>query len=214
ATYRFLVSLRPIALDLGCHINLETHEEITSFELVRLVERVGPDVCGIVFDTANLLQRLEHPAWTTRRVAPYVRQTQLKDATVRIDGDGSYRFELVPCGDGLVDFDLVLRELADSPTTVTLTIENLESSLDFPGPAPVTRMPLDDPEFVAGHPDLSLAELAAYVALVNRHARAEAPGAGAEGPGSADAMAALLRSREHLTERREALADARRAAAC
>ncbi len=33
ATERFLHSLAPAARDLGCHLNLETHEEITSFEL-------------------------------------------------------------------------------------------------------------------------------------------------------------------------------------
>ncbi|MGE3913741.1 MAG: sugar phosphate isomerase/epimerase family protein, partial [Chloroflexota bacterium] len=52
ATERFLHKLAPIARDLGIHINLETHEEITTFEVVRLVEAVGPDVMGITFDIA------------------------------------------------------------------------------------------------------------------------------------------------------------------
>jgi hypothetical protein len=42
ATERFLLKLAPIARDLGIHMNIETHEEITSFELVHLVESVGP----------------------------------------------------------------------------------------------------------------------------------------------------------------------------
>lgn len=70
AIERFLSRLASYARDLGIHINLETHEEITSFELVRLVEAVGPDVIGIVYDTANALHRVEHPVWTARRVAP------------------------------------------------------------------------------------------------------------------------------------------------
>ena len=195
ATYRFLLSLRPIALDLGQHINLETHEEITSFELVELIGRVGPDVCGIVFDTANLLQRLEHPARTTERVAPYVRQTQLKDATIVVEPSGNYRYDLRPCGDGLVDFDHVVTTLREYAPTVNLTIENVESRDDFPGPSPVTVLPLDDPEFLAGHPDLSLAEFADYVALVNRRGDRTTD---STAPHHDDALAALTRSRDHL----------------
>lgn len=35
ATRRFLLKLKPIAQDLGIHLNLETHEEITTFEILR-----------------------------------------------------------------------------------------------------------------------------------------------------------------------------------
>ena len=43
-------------------MNIETHDEITSFEILRLIERVGADCVGVVFDTANGLQRGEHVA--------------------------------------------------------------------------------------------------------------------------------------------------------
>src|SRR5262249_8369500 len=74
ATERFLPTLAPIARDLGIHLNLETHEEITTFECVRLVEAVGPDVMGVVFDTSNVLHRGEDPVAAAGRIAPYVRQ--------------------------------------------------------------------------------------------------------------------------------------------
>lgn len=136
ATTAFLRMLRPIALDLGVHVNLETHEEITSFELVDLVDAVGPEVCGIVYDTANLAQRLEHYAWTARRVAPYVRQLQLKDCTVAAHADG-YEFALAPsCGDGIIDFGVVLAALEVSPVALNLTIEAQECADDYPGSAP------------------------------------------------------------------------------
>ncbi|MFB9767543.1 hypothetical protein ACFFOS_24420, partial [Nocardioides kongjuensis] len=38
ATARFVDTLAPALKDLGVHLNVETHEEITSFELVRLIE--------------------------------------------------------------------------------------------------------------------------------------------------------------------------------
>ncbi|WP_242911423.1 sugar phosphate isomerase/epimerase family protein [Actinomadura terrae] len=194
ATRRFLERLRPIALDLGVHVNLETHEEITSFELVELVETVGPDVLGIVFDTANPLQRLEHPRFTTDRVAPYVRQTQLKDCALT-PVEGGYRFELTSCGDGVVDFEYVLSTLARTAPGVNLTIENEESRDDFPGPVPVTVLPIRDPEFVASHSDLTVPEFAEFTALIyEQRARAVPP----SHFGHDEAMDAVLRSRDHI----------------
>ncbi|WP_218005148.1 sugar phosphate isomerase/epimerase family protein [Actinomadura macra] len=210
ATGRFLERLRPIALDLGVHINLETHEEITSFELVDLIETVGPDVCGIVYDTANPLQRLEHPRYTADRVAPYVRQTQLKDCSIT-PVEGGYRFDLTPCGDGLVDFAYILSALARTAPGVNLTIENQESRADFPGPTPVTVLPVRDPDFVGSHADLTVPEFAAFTGLAYDRA---APGSQPWAPaspahfGDDEAMAAVLRSLAHLTQVRDRVAAA------
>ena len=138
ATERFLKTLAPIARDLGIHINLETHEEITSFELVRLIEAVGPDVTGVVFDTANVLQRVEHPVWAARRIANYVRQTHIKDAVVS-HADGGLVFQLRPCGDGVVDFRQLLPIIAAANPSVNLSIEN-DQSLEDRSPARVRNV--------------------------------------------------------------------------
>ncbi|MGO4679430.1 sugar phosphate isomerase/epimerase family protein [Microbacterium sp. 2MCAF23] len=197
ATVGFLRRLRPIAADLDVHVNLETHEEITSFELVGIVESVGADVFGIVYDTANLAQRLEHYAWTAARVAPYVRQVQLKDCTVTPHAEG-YEFALASsCGEGTIDFGVILRELSAGPVPLNLTIEARECVDDYPGPAPVIVMPIQDPEFVASHRDLTVPEFAAFVGWgaspIGVHedrdtARFDEPAA----------LQALRRSRDHL----------------
>jgi len=170
ATERFLKILAPIARDLGIHMNLETHEEITSFELVRLVEAVGPDVTGIVFDTANVLQRGEHPVMSARRVAPYVRQTHVKDALIAYDGD-ILDFQMRPCGGGVVDFRAILPILAAANPNLNLSIENYESFADRP--RKVTKMIIEiaDPLWLEGHPDLTVEEYAAYLEMVRNYAR-------------------------------------------
>ena len=61
---------------------METHDEITSFDILRLIESVGEDCTGVVLDTASVLQRGEHPVFAAKRVAPFVRQTHIKDAYV------------------------------------------------------------------------------------------------------------------------------------
>ncbi|HKT56813.1 MAG TPA: sugar phosphate isomerase/epimerase family protein [Microbacterium sp.] len=168
ATEKFLKRLAPIARDLGIHMNMETHEEVTSFELVRLVEAVGPDTTGIVFDTSNVLQRMEHPLFSARRVAPYVRQTHLKDAYVAHE-EGGLAHQLRPYGDGVVDFAGVLPIIVAANPTINVTIEPPQSYLDK---APAQRprvIEAFDPEFLAGHPDLGVEELAAYLDMIHTY---------------------------------------------
>jgi len=168
ATEKFLKRLAPIARDLGIHMNLETHEEVTSFELVRLVEAVGPDTTGIVFDTSNVLQRMEHPVFSARRVAPYVRQTHLKDAYVAHE-EGGLAHQLRPYGTGLVDFAGLLPIIVAANPRMNVTIEPPQPYADK---APAQRprvIEAFDPEFLAGHPDLGVEELAAYLDMVHAY---------------------------------------------
>ncbi len=166
ASAKFLKQLAPIARDLGIHINIETHEEVTSFELVRLVEEVGPDVTGIVYDTTNPLQRLEHPLRTAQRVAPYVRQTHCKDGILSY-GDGGVDYQHRPIGTGVVDYHQILPILMAANPDLNLSIEPPQPVEDQARPASVLWIDAFDSEFIAGHPDVSVAEYAAFIALVN-----------------------------------------------
>jgi sugar phosphate isomerase/epimerase len=152
ATAKFLHKLAPALRDAGVSLNIETHEEVTSFELVRLVEEVGPDVLGICLDPANLAVRGEVPDDGIARVAPYVRTTQLRDAALVPVPGGIARF-LAPCGDGVVDWDAALRALLAARPEIDLTIEGI-------GPVRAEMPILDgDPTWRAGHPDLTDDEL-------------------------------------------------------
>ena len=169
ASQRLLGILAPVARDLGVHINLETHDEVTSFELVHLAETIGPDTVGIVHDTANVLQRGEHPVFATRRVAPYVRQTHIKDAFVA-HAPGGLDFQTRPCGNGIVDFRAILPIIAAANPAVNLTIEPAQSTVDKRRTAvPRQRIEIDDPIWLAAHPDLTNEELDAYKALVGAY---------------------------------------------
>ncbi|MGO4139634.1 TIM barrel protein, partial [Rhizobium brockwellii] len=72
---KVLRPLAPVARANGAHMNIENHDEITSFEILRLIEKVGADCVGVFFDTANGLQRGEHPVFAVKRLAPHIRQT-------------------------------------------------------------------------------------------------------------------------------------------
>ena len=177
ATESFLKKLAPIARDLGIHLNMETHEEITTFEVLRLIEAVGEDVMGVVLDTLNPMQRAEHPVWAARRVAPYVRQTHIKDAYLA-HMPGGITIQSRACGDGVIDFREILKVLAAHNPTLNL-------SLECAGPREANFVPrhtlleVFDRDWLANHPDLTLEEYAAFLEMVqnysNRIAAGEVP---------------------------------------
>ncbi|MGO7040735.1 sugar phosphate isomerase/epimerase family protein [Rhizobium acaciae] len=174
---KVLRKLAPVARANGTHMNIETHDEITSFEILRLIEKVGADCVGVVFDTANGLQRGEHPVFAAKRLAPYIRQTHIKDAYVG-RAPGGLDFQTRPVGGGIVDFAAILPILADANPTLNLSLEVAQSVADKPRKAnPRQCIEIDDPIWRAGHPDLTADELAAYMAMVDAYEKRVASGA-------------------------------------
>jgi len=158
ATERFLSVLAPLLRDLGCRIDLETHEEITTHELVALIQAIGPDVLGVTLDLANVVIRGEDPLAATQRVAPYVHLTHMRDVILYGVPDGIER-QIRPCGEGVIDWQRVLALLAEHTPQLHLSVENVSG----PNRAHIA---IYDPRWQASHPDLSADELATLV----RHA--------------------------------------------
>ncbi|MBY2915604.1 sugar phosphate isomerase/epimerase family protein [Rhizobium leguminosarum] len=174
---KVLRKLAPVARANGAHMNIETHDEITSFEILRLIEKVGADCVGVVFDTANGLQRGEHPVFAAKRLAPHIRQTHIKDAYVG-RAPGGLDFQTRPVGGGIVDFATILPILADANPRLNLSLEVAQSVADKPRKAnPRQCIEIDDPVWRAGHPDLTADELAAYMAMVDAYEKRVASGA-------------------------------------
>ncbi|MBY5549524.1 sugar phosphate isomerase/epimerase [Rhizobium leguminosarum] len=174
---KVLGKLAPVARANGAHMNIETHDEITSFEILRLIEKVGADCVGVVFDTANGLQRGEHPVFAAKRLAPHIRQTHIKDAYVG-RAPGGLDFQTRPVGGGIVDFATILPILADANPRLNLSLEVAQSVADKPRkPNPRQCIEIDDPIWRAGHPDLTADELAAYMAMVDAYEKRVASGA-------------------------------------
>ncbi|MEA5455849.1 sugar phosphate isomerase/epimerase [Sinomonas sp. JGH33] len=194
AIEKFLHQLAPAALDLGVHLNIETHEEITTNEVVRLVEAVGPDVLGITFDSANVLARGEDPVAAARRVAPYVRATHLRDSVLAFTDFGLAR-SFSPCGLGVIDWDGVLGALWEHSPDLWASIEPA---------APTMQMPigLSDDAWRALHPDLDDDEVGELFRLARdydeRAQRGEVPTIAEFRAQPYDGEAFILRSAEHL----------------
>jgi sugar phosphate isomerase/epimerase len=118
-----LNELKPVLRDNRCRINLETHFDATTFELVEIVEKVGSDVCGICLDTANVVLFGEHPVEAARRAAPYTHLTHIKDAILFFTEKGLMRQTLAP-GRGAIDWEQVLPILHEYEPDLPLSIED------------------------------------------------------------------------------------------
>ena len=205
ATEAFLHRLAPSLRANAVRLNLETHEEITTFELLRLVESVGDDVLGICLDPGNLAVRAEPPIEGIRRVAPFVRTTQLRDAALWRNPDGTLSRFLAPCGEGVIDWDEALEILLTANPDLDLTIEGI-------GPVRAEMLlHTDDPTWRRGHPDLdddALTEL--YLLAEQYEHRAAAGFALTAGqlrdlpPGAAAHDTFVATSAAHLRERMHA----------
>jgi sugar phosphate isomerase/epimerase len=155
ATVKFLKVLAPTLRQYGSRVNLETHEEITSFEIIRIIEEVGADIVGVTFDTANVISRGEDPVAAAKRVAPYCHQTHAKDAILFYSKNGVTR-QVKPCGMGVVNWSEVLPILFACNPVLNLTVE------DHKGYMPID---LFLEEWRRFHPDLNLAEMGELIRL-------------------------------------------------
>jgi len=155
AATELLRSLGGVLRAHGSRIDLETHGEITTFELVRLVEAAGPEIAGVCLDTANVLCFGEDPVAAARRVAPYTHLTHTKDAIVYFCERGVRRQGRAP-GQGVVDWEAILPILGAHAPDLPLSIEDHKWLFDAE---------IFDPAWHAEQADLSRAELGAFVRL-------------------------------------------------
>jgi sugar phosphate isomerase/epimerase len=159
---RTLRDQRPMFEDHGVTLAIETHFEFTTFELLRLFEMAGAEPgrgLGICLDTMNLLTMLEDPVTATERVLPWVVTAHIKDGGIVLSETGFTTFT-AEAGRGIIDLHAIFRTLsAAREKDIRLSIE------DHGGYFPI---PIFDPEFRSGFPDLSVSELCVLLKLAQR----------------------------------------------
>lgn len=156
ATAEVLRRLSPILTDNECTVALETHEEVTSRDLLRIADRVGHEAVSVTFDPANSVLRGEDPAAVLRRIAPLVSRTHLRDVRL-VARDGDVFRSLTACGDGCLDWDAMVKTLREQGV-FRLTIENATDT-------GVMVLRMSDPRWQAdpGMSDTELARLRSWV---------------------------------------------------
>ena len=109
----------------GVTLALETYEQVSTPDLVALVEDVGADVVGICLDPGNVVAGLELPRDTVERCAPVTRNVHAKDfAFTRADGWIGFTFTGAPMGTGLHDYSHLRRTVRPRERGINEIVEH------------------------------------------------------------------------------------------
>jgi sugar phosphate isomerase/epimerase len=112
----------PLCERYGVSLAVENHQDLTTAELLRLMEIVDSQWVGVCLDTGNGLALLDDPMETARAFAPLVKTVHLKDYQVCARANG---FVLIGCplGEGVVDLRGIADLLAAEAPEAALNIE-------------------------------------------------------------------------------------------
>ena len=116
--------LADAAGEQGVVLAIENHLDMLAEELAELLERVDSPWLGVCLDTANNVRLGEDALAVVRRLAPWARATHVKDVAPQPGAEGSFAsWPSVPLGQGVVDVDAVVRELARTGYDGLLAVE-------------------------------------------------------------------------------------------
>ena len=153
-TTEVLRELSLMAANFDVMITMELHVDLTSLELVRIIEAVDSAHVRANLDTANALGLLEDPVDAARALAPYVHTTHFKDTCIYPTEEGYNWQGGAPLGRGLVDLPAVVEILYRANPNVHLNIE------DSGGFIPI---PMYDEAFLESFTDLTPTRMARFV---------------------------------------------------
>ncbi len=129
-----LIQLYPILKDLNVIWAIETHFELTSFELLQVFEKaklVPGEHVGICLDTMNLLTMLEDPLSATKRLLDWIVCTHIKDGGVLGNSSGLVSFPTA-FGQGYLPWEELFEVLLSKYPEINLSIEDHNGSFDLP----------------------------------------------------------------------------------
>ncbi len=112
----------PLAEEYGLSVGIENHQDVCSWELLELCERVGSPQLGVTMDVANALAVGETPVAFAQRVMPILKHVHFKDYTIHPSNSG-YRFKRCALGEGVVDWPQMVALFDEGAPSVQGCIE-------------------------------------------------------------------------------------------
>jgi 3-oxoisoapionate decarboxylase len=155
ATIDVIERLTPRLKDLGIRLAIETHADLTGGELIKMLDRLDPEIAGVTLDTGNLVMRLDDPLELAEQLAPRVVATHVKDAVLAFTPRGLC-WQARPVGSGILPLPDILATVIRHNPSITLSIELHPRTYD---------LPIFDRKWLAFFPSLRPDSLAAVVRL-------------------------------------------------
>jgi sugar phosphate isomerase/epimerase len=121
-TLRILRAALPRLRLQGITVGLENHFDLRMEQLLGIVEQIGDEHVGIIFDTTNGLGFLEKPQEEIEKAQSYLVSMHIKDYTIR-KVEAGYFVTGTVLGKGLLDVPAVLRCAAGAPNLRSLILE-------------------------------------------------------------------------------------------
>ena len=122
------------AAGLGVELALENHADFTPFELCEVIDRVGEENFGAVFDLGNCVRLGADLLQGAERIAPLTRMVHLRDLVVLEEsrGDPTASWPSAPLGRGTMDIEGALDRLREGGFDGPVMIEMSEMHPDWP----------------------------------------------------------------------------------
>lgn len=109
----------------GVTLGLETYEQVSTDDLLAVVRGVDSPHLGVVLDPGNSVARLERPVDVVEATAPHVVNIHVKDFSFsRRDGWVGFTFAGCLLGEGLLDYDHMIREVGPDERGINQIVEH------------------------------------------------------------------------------------------
>lgn len=103
-----LQEVMPLAAEYNIPVGIENHQDLCSWELIYLCEKVGSPMLGVTMDCGNSLAVGETMVRFATRIMPLLKHVHLKDYTIHPSESG-YRLKRCALGSGVVDWPALIK---------------------------------------------------------------------------------------------------------
>jgi len=157
---KVLKSVRSRAVDAGIKFAFENHAgDLRSEELLAIINETGTDICGALYDPANAVWAMEDPMEALKVLGSNIVCTSVRDIIVWETDEGA-TFQGMAIGDGMLDYQLYAKTMAENCPGVPIHVETISNSAR---PVPYLK-----PEFWKGFTKLSASGLIEFLKLAKK----------------------------------------------
>ena len=117
-----LKSILPILEKYNFKLLIENHQDLNSFEIIDIIEKVSTKYIGVNWDIGNSIAKLETPEQFFENTKKYIGNIHLKDY-VLIESDNGFLLKRCPIGEGFVNFEYILSKIEEEIGDTSMSIE-------------------------------------------------------------------------------------------